>query len=71
MEKEWRCSKELCGGGELIDQGVHIIDLCRWFTSSEVTQVYGKTFTSFWETDVEDNAFFNLDFNNGIYAFIP
>jgi predicted dehydrogenase len=68
MEKEWRCSKELCGGGELIDQGVHIIDLCRWFTSSEVTQVYGKTFTSFWETDVEDNAFFNLDFNDGIYA---
>ncbi len=68
MEEEWRCSKELCGGGELIDQGVHIIDLCRWFTSSEINQVYGRTFSSFWETDVEDNAFFNLDFNNGIYA---
>ena len=68
MEKEWRCSKELCGGGELIDQGVHLIDLCRWFTLSEVNQVYGKTFTSFWETDVEDNAFFNLEFKSGIYA---
>ena len=68
MEKEWRCSKDLCGGGELIDQGVHIIDLCRWFTSMDVLQVYGKTFTSFWETDVEDNAFFNLEFNDGIYA---
>ena len=66
MEQEWRCSKELCGGGELIDQGVHIIDLCRWFTSMEVRQVYGKTFTSFWETDVEDNAFFNLEFDYGI-----
>jgi len=68
MEKEWRCSKDLSGGGELIDQGVHLIDLCRWFTSMDVLQVYGKTFTSFWKTDVEDNAFFNLDFNNGIYA---
>ena len=68
MEKEWRCSKDLSGGGELIDQGVHLIDLCRWFTSMDVLQVYGKTFTSFWETDVEDNAFFNLDFNDGIYA---
>ena len=68
MEEEWRCSKELCGGGELIDQGVHIIDLCRWFTSREINKVYGKTFSSFWKTDVEDNAFFNLNFNDGIYA---
>jgi predicted dehydrogenase len=68
MEKEWRCSKNLSGGGELIDQGVHIIDLCRWFTSKEVLQVYGRTFNSFWETDVEDNAFFNLEFDDDIYA---
>ena len=68
MEQEWRCSKELCGGGELIDQGVHIIDLCLWFTSMEVTQVYGKTYASFWKTDVEDNAFFNLEFNDGVLA---
>ena len=57
MEKEWRCSKDLCGGGELLDQGVHIIDLCRWFTAVEIAQVYGKTYTSFWKIDVEDNAF--------------
>ena len=68
MEQEWRCSKDMCGGGELIDQGVHIIDLCRWFTSMEVSQVYGKTVRSFWETDVEDNAFFNLEFDRGILA---
>ncbi|SVE04554.1 uncharacterized protein METZ01_LOCUS457408, partial [marine metagenome] len=61
MEQEWRCSKELCGGGELLDQGVHIIDLCRWFTAGEIAQVYGKTYTSFWKIDVEDNAFFSLE----------
>ena len=68
MEQEWRCSKELCGGGELLDQGVHIIDLCRWFTAVEIAQVYGKTYTSFWKIDVDDNAFFSLEFNDGVLA---
>ena len=30
-DKEWRANPELSGGGELIDQGVHLIDLSRWF----------------------------------------
>ena len=68
MEKEWRCSKALCGGGELIDQGVHLIDLCRWFTGKIISQVYGKTYTSFWKSDVEDNAFFHLEFDGNILA---
>ena len=68
MEGEWRCSKELCGGGELIDQGVHLVDLCRWFVNEEVRQVYGKTIASFWQTEVEDNAFFHLEFKENILA---
>jgi predicted dehydrogenase len=30
-DKEWRADPALAGGGELIDQGVHVIDLARWF----------------------------------------
>ena len=30
-DREWRAEPELSGGGELIDQGVHLIDLARWF----------------------------------------
>ncbi|MEI9477667.1 MAG: Gfo/Idh/MocA family oxidoreductase [Deltaproteobacteria bacterium] len=56
MEKEWRASKELCGGGELLDQGVHVIDLIRWF-GGEITEVYGRVETKFWPMEVEDNAF--------------
>jgi len=56
MEKEWRASKDLCGGGELLDQGVHIIDLIRWF-GGDVTEVYGKIETQFWNIKVEDNAY--------------
>ena len=56
MEKEWRASKDLCGGGELLDQGVHVIDLIRWF-GGDITEVYGKVETKFWDMEVEDNAF--------------
>lgn len=55
MEKEWRASKELCGGGELLDQGVHVIDLIRWF-GGEITEVYSVAETRFWDMEVEDNA---------------
>jgi len=56
MEKEWRSSKDLCGGGELLDQGVHVIDLIRWF-GGEIKEVFAKIETKFWDMEVEDNAF--------------
>ncbi len=58
-EKEWRNRPEISGGGELIDQGVHLIDLSRWLLG-EFTQIEGFTNTYFWEMPVEDNAFFSL-----------
>jgi len=67
MESEWRASKELCGGGELLDQGVHIIDLIRWF-GGEVKEVYGKAETKFWNMKVEDNAFAILKTENDVTA---
>ena len=39
-EKEWRADPALSGGGELIDQGVHLIDLSRWFLG-DFTNVEG------------------------------
>ena len=55
-EKEWRASREICGGGELLDQGVHVVDLCRWFLG-EFDEVFGRVETYFWDMEVEDNAF--------------
>ena len=49
-EKEWRGSVELSGGGELLDQGVHLIDLSRWFLG-EFHQVTGFVKNYFWETE--------------------
>jgi predicted dehydrogenase len=67
MEKEWRCSKELCGGGELLDQGVHIIDLIRWY-GGEIKTVFGKVETKFWEIEVEDSASAFLTTSMGVSA---
>ncbi len=58
-EKEWRADPALSGGGELIDQGVHLIDLARWFLGDlAVTGGYAGTF--FWNMPVDDNAFLLL-----------
>jgi predicted dehydrogenase len=46
-EREWRGSVELSGGGELLDQGVHLIDLSRWFLG-EFQQVTGFVENYFW-----------------------
>jgi predicted dehydrogenase len=58
-EKEWRADPEQSGGGELLDQGVHLIDLARWFLG-EFTEVDGFASTFFWQMPVEDNGFMML-----------
>ena len=59
-DKEWRADPEKSGGGELIDQGVHLIDLARWFLGAELTEVEGRVETYFWKMPVDDNAFLTL-----------
>jgi len=58
-EKEWRADPVLSGGGELIDQGSHLIDLSRWFLG-EITEVQGFAHTYFWDMPVDDNGFMLL-----------
>jgi predicted dehydrogenase len=58
-EKEWRADPALSGGGELIDQGVHLIDLAGWFLGG-FTAVSGHAATYFWDMPVDDNAFLSL-----------
>jgi predicted dehydrogenase len=55
-DQEWRADPVVSGGGELIDQGVHLIDLSRWFLGDFV-EVDGFAHTYFWSMPVEDNGF--------------
>ncbi len=68
-EKEWRADKELAGGGELLDQGSHLIDLARWF-AGDFADVQGRLSTSFWDMPVEDNAFMSLRARSGAAAWL-
>ena len=68
-EKEWRADPSLAGGGELIDQGVHLIDLARWFLGDFAT-LEGHIATYYWGTPVEDNAFLNLRTADGKTAWL-
>jgi predicted dehydrogenase len=68
-EKEWRARPEISGGGELIDQGMHLIDLARWFLG-DFTGVQGSVATYFWDMPVEDNGFLLLRSAGGQTAFL-
>jgi predicted dehydrogenase len=68
-ESEWRCVEQLSGGGELIDQGTHLIDLSRWFLG-DVTLDYAATPTLFWNIGVDDNCFLALRAPNGGMAWL-
>ena len=58
-DREWRADPKLSGGGELIDQGVHLIDLAGWFLG-DFPVVEGHAATYYWDMPVDDNAFLSL-----------
>ena len=68
-EKEWRFERPISGGGELIDQGSHLIDLAHWFLG-EFTDVQAALRTFFWNAEVEDNVFLTLSTSEGRVAWL-
>jgi len=68
-DKEWRAKPELSGGGELIDQGPHLIDLSRWFLG-EFHEVQGFAHTYYWDMPVDDNSFLLLKTEKQQVAFL-
>lgn len=56
FETSWRSNKDVCGAGILLDQGIHMVDLLRYFCNDFV-EVKSMVCTAHWDIDVEDNAF--------------
>jgi predicted dehydrogenase len=52
----WRSKRELAGGGILLDQGIHMVDLMRLFCG-EFEDVKSFISNDYWKHDVEDNAY--------------
>ena len=68
-DREWRADPKLSGGGELIDQGVHLIDLAGSFLG-EWAGVDGHAATYYWDMPVDDNAFLSLRTADGSTAWL-
>src|SRR5262249_14743006 len=68
-DREWRADPAIAGGGELLGQGVHPIDLTRWFLG-DVSEVRGEVATFFWDMPVEDNGFLCLKHAPGRIAWL-
>jgi predicted dehydrogenase len=68
-EREWRFERSVSGGGQLVDQGSHLIDLAHWFLG-ELTLVQAALRTFFWNAEVEDNAFLTLSTAEGRIAWL-
>ena len=70
--RSWFVDPELAGGGAIIDHTVHLVDIMRWFTGSEVKNVYAKSNRIFHadEVQVETGALEMLTFDNHMFATI-
>ena len=68
-EGDWRADPAMAGGGILLDQGIHMLDLFRLFAGdfSEVKSFVGQTF---WHVGLEDNAFALLRSQEGCVAML-
>jgi predicted dehydrogenase len=68
-DKEWRMNPKISGGGELIDQGSHLIDLSEFFFG-KIIKAEGTLRDYFWKKKVDDNAFLTLKFKNNLISFL-
>ena len=64
----WRNYKNFSGGGILLDQGIHMLDLFRYFSNNEFECLSSHLSTSFWDIECEDNAFLTLKSSNDVIA---
>ncbi len=55
-QSDWRTKREIAGGGVLLDQGIHMVDLMRFF-AGEFVEVHSFVSNGHWNYDVEDNAY--------------
>jgi len=68
-QPDWRTKREISGGGVLLDQGIHMIDLIRLF-GGEFESIYSFVSNSHWGHNVEDNAYALMKTSDGIVAMM-
>jgi len=68
-DKSWRNNKGISGGGILLDQGIHMLDLFRYFCG-DFQHIKCFATNAYWEFDLEDNAMVILSNDKGQNAML-
>lgn len=68
-QPDWRTKREIAGGGVLLDQGIHMVDLMRLF-GGDFSEVHSFISNSHWGYDVEDNAYALMRTADGIVGML-
>ena len=68
-QPDWRTKREIAGGGVLLDQGIHMVDLMRLFVG-EFTEVQRFISNRHWGYEVEDNAYALMRTADGIVGML-
>jgi predicted dehydrogenase len=68
MPGGWFIDAERSGGGAVIDHTVHVADLMRWLTGSEVREVYAEIDMRFHDIGIDDTGMLSMAFENGVIA---
>lgn len=69
FEGGWRSQREVAGGGILLDQGIHMLDLMRLFCG-EFVEIKSYVDNSYWNHDIEDNAYALMKDTKGRVAML-
>ena len=67
-QTDWRTKREESGGGILLDQGIHMLDLMRYLSGESFSEIFSFIDNAFWNFDVEDNAYVLMKSSNGVVA---
>jgi predicted dehydrogenase len=68
-QPDWRTKRGVAGGGVLLDQGIHMVDLMRLF-GGEFTDIHSFISNSHWGYDVEDNAYAIMRTAGGVVGML-
>ncbi|MCP5367807.1 MAG: Gfo/Idh/MocA family oxidoreductase [Hyphomicrobiales bacterium] len=69
QDSDWRVDRAVAGGGILLDQGIHMVDLMRLF-GGEFTEVHAYVSNAHWGHDVEDNAYALMRSADGVVGML-